>query len=240
MRKRIMNVTRLLEANVELEHSCETLMSSLRLLGGERPLKSLLVTSAQPEEGKTTIAACLSLRTSAAGTRTVLVDADLRRPAVHQVFGLPNTTGLVEIVAGDVPVSGAIQEVDVLALTNERAHPLGVVTSGQYQHKAFSVIQSPSFATTIRGLADTYQAVFVDAPPVLSVNDALMLAPLVDGVVLVLDAGLTSKRDAESAKQRLEQAGGTVLGAIMNRFDERLHGPDVHPYHAYYEEPPSK
>jgi len=240
MRKTIMNLPRLLEANVALEHSCQTLMSSLRLLGVARPLKSLLITSAQPGEGKTTIAACLGLRTSAAGTRTVLVDADLRRPAVHQVLGLQNTTGLVEIIADHVPVSSVVHEVDVSALAKEGVHPLGVVTSGRHRDKAFTVMQSPSLASALRGLAETYEAVIIDAPPVLSVSDALMLAPLVDGVVLVLDVGATTERDAESAKRRLERAGATILGTVMNRFDERLHGPSVHPYHAYYERPPSK
>lgn len=240
MRKSIMNVPSLLRANVELENACETLMSSLRLSGGAPPLKSLLVTSAQPGEGKTTITACLGLRMSAVGTRTVLVDADLRRPALHQAFGLQNATGLVEVVADHVAVASVIQEVDVSALTRDRVRPLGVVTSGRKQHEAFSVLKSSAVATTIRELTDAYEAVVIDAPPVLSVSDATMLAPLVDGVVLVLHVGTTSERDAASAKQRLVRAGATILGTVMNRFDERLHGPGVHPYHAYYEKPPSK
>jgi Mrp family chromosome partitioning ATPase len=90
-------------------------------------------------------------------------------------------------------------------------------------------------ADAIRAFAQVYDTVVIDSPPVLSVSDCLLLAPLVDGVILILSTGALLQSDATRAKQQLEQAGGRILGVVMNRFDENLHGPAFHPYHGYYE-----
>jgi Mrp family chromosome partitioning ATPase len=80
-----------------------------------------------------------------------------------------------------------------------------------------------------------YDVVLVDSPPVLSVNDAVLLAPLVDGIVLVLNTGVVTENEVKQTKERLERAGGKILGAVMNAFIEKFHGPGSQPYHGYYE-----
>ena len=229
-----MNVLAALERDVALAQACDTLISSLSLVEGGHPLRSVLVTSAQPEEGKTTVAVCLALRMAATGKRTLVVDADLRRPMVHQLLRLDNSTGLMDVVAGDVAAVKAIREVDA-AGTNGRLAALGVLTSGRSPRSATAVLQSPSFIQVLRDLGAGYDAVVIDCPPVLSVSDSLWLVRHVDGVVLVLGTGCTTERDARRAKQRIEEAGGRLLGAVLNRFDEKLHGPEFHPYHSYYD-----
>jgi Mrp family chromosome partitioning ATPase len=130
-----MNVLAALERDVPLAQACDTLISSLSLVEGGHPLRSVLVTSAQPEEGKTTVAVCLALRMAATGKRTLVVDADLRRPMVHQLLRLDNSTGLMDVVAGDVAAVKAIREVDA-AGTNGRLAALGVLTSGRSPRSA--------------------------------------------------------------------------------------------------------
>ena len=230
-----MNLLAALERDVALAQACDTLISSLSLVEWGHPLRSVLVTSAQPEEGKTTVAVCLALRMAATGKRTLVVDADLRRPMVHQLLRLDNSTGLMDVVAGDVAAVKAIREVDATAGTNGRLAALGVLTSGRSPSSATAVLQSPSFIQVLRDLGAGYDAVVIDCPPVLSVSDSLWLVRHVDGVVLVLRTGRTTERDARRAKQRIEDAGGRLLGAVLNRFDETLHGPEFHPYHSYYD-----
>jgi capsular exopolysaccharide synthesis family protein len=230
-----MNVLAAVERDVALAEACDTLISSLSLSEGARPLRSVLVTSAQPEEGKTTVAVCSALRMASTGKRTLLVDADLRRPMVHRLLRLDNSTGIMDVVAGNLAAVAAIREVDASGGTNGGSTALGVVTSGRPPRNATAVLQAPSFVQVLRDLGTGYDTLVIDCPPVLSVSDSLWLVRHVDGVVLVMNTGRTTERDARRAKQRIEDAGGHVLGAVLNRFDEKLHGPEFHPYHAYYD-----
>ncbi len=226
-------LARLLDSDAALNQSSEALMSSLRLLNGTRPLKTLLFTSAQPEEGKTTVAVVLALAMARAGKRTLLVDADLRRPRVHHILGLENAKGLVDILGGTEPKRDIVRTLEIANPGDRRACVLNVVTSGQCSN-AFEVIQSASLGECIQEFAGPYDTVVIDSPPVLSVSDPLLLAALVDGVVLIVNTGALTAADATRAKQRLEQAGGRILGVVMNRFDENLHGPGFNPYQGYY------
>ena len=230
-----MNVLAAVERDITLAQACDALVSSLSLTEGSRPLRSVLVTSAQPEEGKTTVAVCLALRMASAGKRTLVVDADLRRPMVHRFLRLDNSVGIMDVVAGDVAAVKAIREVDASGGTNGRSTALGVLTSGRSPRSATAVLQAPSFVQALRDLGTDYDAVVIDCPPVLSVSDSLWLVRHVDGVVLVLRTGRTTEHDARRAKLRIEDAGGHVLGAVLNRFDEKLHGPEFLPYHSYYD-----
>jgi capsular exopolysaccharide synthesis family protein len=225
---------RLLDASESLNQSYEALRSSLRLLNGARPLKTLLFTSAQPEEGKTTVAVGLALAMARAGKRVLIVDADLRRPKVHRLLGLQNTTGLGDIIAADLCDADAVQAVEIPAISGRQPRTLSVVTGGHAVANAFDALQSPALEEVIRHVASAYDAVLIDSPPVLSVSDPLLLAPLVDGVVFVVNTGAVTEADARRAKERIDQVGGHIVGVVMNRFDEQLHGPSFHPYHGYY------
>lgn len=228
----------LLDSNAALTQSYQALMSSLRLLNNTRPLKTLLFTSAQPEEGKTTVAVGLALSMARTGKRTLLVDADLRRPQVHQVLGLENARGLVDL-CGAAPQRELVRSLDISNPGDRHACVLSVLTSGRSPN-AFALIQSPSLGKCIGDLGESYDAVVIDSPPVLSVSDPLLLAAVADGVVLVINTGALTSADATRAKQRLEQAGSRILGVVMNRFDESVHGPGVHPYQGYYSAPAGK
>ena len=229
-----MNMVAIVERDDEIGRACDTLISSLRVAEGSGGLRRLLVTSALPKEGKTTIAACLGLRLAAAGERVLVVDADLRRPMVHRLFGLKNGPGLMDALGGDVPVAEAIRPVDLSGLTTKRGGGLEVVPSGRSPQNALSLLRSPAVERMMHDLTASSDVVVIDSPPVLAVSDSLWLVRHVDGVILVLRAGSTTARDAERAKERIVQAGGRVLGSVLNRFDERVHGPEFHPYGAYY------
>jgi len=96
------------------------------------------------------------------------------------------------------------------------------------------VMESPKLREAVEYLRAVYDVVLFDSSPILSVSDALLLAPMVDGVILVLNTGIVAEKDAKRAKDRIEQAGGHILGVVMNRFNEKLHGKSYHPYYGYY------
>ena len=224
----------LLDANEALQQSYETLMTSLRLLNDTRALKVLLFTSARPGEGKTTVVTGLALAMARAERRVLLVDADLRRPTMHRLLGLDNTQGLVDIIGGHVRGADAAHTVKISEATGSTTGVLRVVTAGRVAASALDTLQSPLLTDVIREVAAGYDVVLIDSPPLLAVSDPLLLAPWVDGVVLVVNTGAVTEADARHAKERVDQAGGRVVGVVMNRFDEQLHGPSFHPYHGYY------
>jgi capsular exopolysaccharide synthesis family protein len=234
---RYRELLRVLDSSPELRQSYETLLSSLRLRNGAKPLRTLLLTSAQPREGKTTLSVCFGLALARAGQRTLIVDADLRRPRIHHIFELDNDKGLAPMVFGQMPGKDAVHTIQVPAVAGGKGCTVSVMTSGRSSTGAFDAIQSPSLADAIGDLARSYDRVIIDSPPVLSVSDPLLLAPLVDGVVLIVATGTVTGADAKRAKDQLEQAGGRILGVVMNRFDENLHGAGFHPYHGYYDPP---
>lgn len=226
----------LLSSSPEIAHSFDTLLSSLQLLNSTRPLKSFLVTSTQPEEGKTTITINLAITLALAGKRVLLVDADLRKPRIHYVLQLENAQGFTDILMG----SGRVQDVtQVIKMTNparEDTQSLSVITSGRVSPSLMATLGSSTFRRAIEPFTRDYDAILIDSPPVLSVNDAILMASVVDGVILVLNTGVVTDRDAKRAKERIEEAGGRILGVVMNRFSEKDHGPGLHPYSSYYQE----
>ena len=192
------------------------------------------MTSAQPEEGKTTVSVNLALTMILAGKKVLILDADLRKPRVHQIFKLENTQGFSDVITGRLAAETVVQTVRVTAERRENKGILSVITSGKITPNFFSTVGLPKLKEAIDYFRNVYDIVLLDSSPVLSVSDALLIAPMVDGIILVLNTGVITEKDAKHAKERLEQAaGGHILGAVMNRFDDKLHGSGFHPYYGY-------
>lgn len=215
----------------------ETLMTSLHVFHTTQPLKTILVTSSQPGEGKTTVTVNLAVTMALAGRNVLVVDADLRKPRLHHVFGLENNPGTAEILAGKVTLEEIVDitqfvDLDVVPASNQKS--LGVVPGGAVPGD-FSATGLPKLREALDYFRPIFDFVLIDSPPVLSVNDPLLLAPLVDGVIVIINTGVVTEEEVKRAKERLEQGGGRILGVVMNGFDEKIHGPGFHPYHSYYE-----
>jgi capsular exopolysaccharide synthesis family protein len=181
--------------------------SSLAYASLSRPLRTLLITSALPGDGKTTVAANLAYAMSGASS-VLIVDADLRRPRVAEYLGVEGSVGLTDVLLGEVPLERAKlrwsdSDLDILASGPVPPNPADVLTSAAMR----GLLES--------GLA-AYDVVIVDSPPVLSVADAALLSPLVDGVVVVIDARRTRQSQAVQAVRELESAGARVVGVILN------------------------
>ena len=202
-----------------------TLRTNIEFASLDAPVRTILVTSAIPGEGKTTTAANLAAVFAQAGQSAILVDCDLRKPGVHQIFGLQNSVGLSTLLRNEG------MAVDEVAQATEQEH-LRVVTTGQLPPNPAELIRSGRMRATLALLAASADFVVVDSPPLQAVTDAAILSSLVDGTVLVVDAGRTRSGAVRSGREALAKVGARVLGVTLNRLTESMSG-DYY-YYDYY------
>ncbi len=193
-----------------------TLRTNLEFASLERPLRTLLVTSPGPEEDKSVVLANLAVVIAQAGKRVILVDGDLRRPRQHELFGLSNTVGLSTVLRGEASVA--------LPLADGGVAGLSVLPSGPLPPNPAELLASRRMSELIATLSDQADMVLFDAPPVVAVTDAAILAGQVDGVLLVIHARQTKREHAQRAKDLLEKVHARLLGAVLNNveFDASL------------------
>ena len=194
---------------------------------------SYIVTSPKPQEGKTTIVAQLGIHMAMAQKKVLVIDADMRRPTLHDICGVSNLPGLVEILQGEATPSEAIHKID-FDFNGDSYHfdfiPSGEASPAELQKR----FDTAKIRLLFENCKKTYSAVIVDTPPVLAAQDAQFLGPLVDGVLMVINPGQTYFEEAQSTKQRLNESGSKIIGAVMNRFRENIHGRSLLPFHNYY------
>jgi Mrp family chromosome partitioning ATPase/uncharacterized protein involved in exopolysaccharide biosynthesis len=208
-------------------------------------LRSLVITSALPGEGKTLTAANLAATFARDGAKVLLVDADLRRPRQHAIFGLPRSPGLAERLRGELapaaPHEGytfmpQASRDDPLRPAGAAAQPtlvenLYLLTAGTPPKGVEPVVQGALAREILQAASHHFDLVIVDAPPILATADALVLAAQADGVVFVVRAGDTDRRAAELGYEQIRRAGGRVVGAILN--DPRGTVPQYGEYYQY-------
>jgi capsular exopolysaccharide synthesis family protein len=182
-----------------------TLISMVR----EQHAKVLLLTSASAREGKTTVTANLGVVLAEAGQRVLLVSADMRAPRLHVLFGLPNWTGLTDILDRSLPLSSAVLPSTVSGLN--------VLPTGPLPSRPVEMAQSRRMAVLLQHARRDYDFIVIDTTPVLPVADALALSTLVDAVLLVVDGRSSSVDEVGNARTALAQVGASVLGAVLNR-----------------------
>lgn len=190
------------------------LRTNIRFLSVDQPMKSLVVSSSVPHEGKTTTACNLAIALAQAGEQVVLVDADLRRPTVMEVFGLSSGVGLTSVLLGDIPAEEAMQQWSTEL-------PLRVLTAGPLPPNPSELIGSSRMAALIGELTADGSIVVLDSPPLLPVTDAALLARATDGALIVVQSGRTHGEQLTTACEALRIAGGTVLGVVLNRISRK-------------------
>jgi capsular exopolysaccharide synthesis family protein len=184
------------------------LRTNFRFVDVDNPVRSVVITSANEGEGKSTVAANLARVLANAGQQTVLVDADLRRPVVAGFFGVDAQIGLAQVLVGDVTAEEALQESGIENLT--------VMSAGRVPHNPSELLGSHRMQLLLHELSREHLVV-LDAPPLLPVTDAALLAGIADGAMVVFAIGQTYKEQARLAKRRLGQTGGRMLGVVLNR-----------------------
>lgn len=221
-------------------------------LGRGGPAKFLLVTSAEPKEGKSVTTANLALTLGQMGDRTLLMDVDLRRPSQHRLFGLrQRSPGLSDLLMGAASLDEVVLTLtDLLmgdldvdkALKTPRLDNLHVIPSGSSSANPPALLSSDRLTALLKELESRYDVVLLDSPPVLAVSDAVILAPKVSGVVLVYRVRKTSKHALFRARAQLQTAKAVVKGIVLNHVkpESRLDYPYYYYPYQYYGQPEVK
>jgi len=188
-----------------------SIRTNLLFMSPEKPLKTIVVTSAGPSEGKTTTATALAEVMADGGSSVLIVDADMRRPQLHKVFELPNDAGLSSIIVGD-------GELDALVRPS-RIPNLSVLVCGPIPPNPTELLHTAGFARLLQAMAQRYDRVIIDSPPAGVVADAVVIATQVDGTLVVLKAGETSRDAAVRAVRSIEDVNARIFGAVLNDLD---------------------
>lgn len=195
-----------------------TLRTSVQFLGLDKPLKTVQVTSPSASEGKSTTIANLAVALAGAGQRVIVVDCDLRRPRIHQFFGLDNGVGLTSALVGDTTLREACQ-------TAPQIKRLQVLASGPIPPNPSELLATNRMREVLRLLSDHADVVLVDCPPILPVTDASVLSHYVDATLLVATAGVTEQRPLRRAVELLNQVEAPLQGIVLNGVkDEGAYG----------------
>lgn len=205
--------------------SFRQLRTNMQFASISRKAGAVMVTSSLPSEGKSTTATNIAIALSQAGQRVALVDADLRRPTVSEYLGLDRNAGLTTALLGNVKVE------DLLQPWGE--DKLYVLTSGQIPPNPSEILGSDAMLRLIRQLEQDFDAVIIDAPPLLPVTDAAVLSQHVGNVVLVVSCQKTHRSDVAKSLEALELVGTSVLGIVLNKLPTKGADAYAYSYHNY-------
>ena len=216
-----------------LAESFRATLTSILFTGenGDRP-RVIVLTSAGPSEGKTTVASNLALALADTGSPVLLIDGDLRKGRLHEIFQVSNAWGLSDVLAGsDLPP-------DRTSAYFETRYPrLSLLPSGPTPVSISILLHSPRTREFLQHAREEFHTVLIDSPPMLNMADARVLAKLADGVVLVVRSAQTTRESAAAAAERLADDGSRLLGAILNEWDPRKTSHTAYAYvypHSYY------
>ncbi len=215
-RSQIYQLAALLYPRSAAAEAYRTLRTNIEFAAFEGPVHTLLVTSSSPGEGKTVTACNLAVAFAQAGRRVLLVDADLRKPGVHQLFDLPNTQGLTSLLRNDAV------SVDAIAQPTEQAN-LRVITTGSLPPNPAELLGSQRMRAVLDRLLAEEDLVIFDSPPLRAVADAAILSSMVDGTLFVMDTSSSRRRAVRQGREALSRAGAQLLGVVLNRVAGTAH-----------------
>jgi capsular exopolysaccharide synthesis family protein len=230
------------EPKSQAAESFRALRTNLQFLGLESKGQLFLITSSFVQEGKTLNVVNLALCMAQAGNRVLLVDADLRKPSIHRVFGLSREPGITDCVLGNYhwrEVVGTISDIMLgdfeieEILKTPGMDKLHVVAAGTKPPNPTEILSSVRFREFLKEARQHYDFIFVDAPPILPVADATEIAPLMDGVFLVYTVGRIGRGVLKRAKSNLDNVDAKVMGIVLNNVKPEA-GPDYFRYHSHY------
>jgi exopolysaccharide transport family protein len=200
--------------------------TSILFSSAEKQPQVLLVSSAAPQEGKTSTALNLAITMAQTGGKVVIIDCDMRKPSVHKVFGIPRDKGISSILVGNCEVKDA--------LLNTPVPFLDMIPCGPIPPNPSEILGSPRMAKLLELLRKSYTRVIIDTPPLTAVTDALVIGRLVDGAVVVVRAGATPREIVRNGLTQLKAVSSPILGVVLNGVDMDRDGYYYYQYYYYY------
>lgn len=179
----------------------------------DQTLQVIMVTSSKPSEGKSTTCANMAVAFAQANKRVLLIDADLRKPSQHHIFGKSNRSGLTTVLFNQKELKDVIQ--------NSGTDNLSVIYAGPTPPNPSELLSSKKMTELLATIRGMYDVIIIDTPPILSVTDAQIVATLSDGVVLVVDSGKVKKEVALKAKTSLEHVKAKLIGVVLNNINRK-------------------
>lgn len=184
-----------------------TLRTNIQYSSFDKKIKTIVVTSAEAAEGKSTVSGNLALACSQNENKVIIIDCDLRKPSIHKKFKISNLLGLSEVLIGKAQLDDAIQS---------RNENLDVLTSGKVPPNPSEMLSSSAMTKLIEKLKEKYDVVILDSAPLGAVTDAQILSTKVDGTILVTRAERTKREIVLEAKNSLEKVGANILGCVLH------------------------
>ncbi|MBK8169293.1 MAG: polysaccharide biosynthesis tyrosine autokinase [Sandaracinaceae bacterium] len=202
---------------------CRTIRTNLMFMSADNPLRTILVTSPGPREGKTTVATSIAITLAQSSKRVLLIDTDLRRPRIHRTFDASSTIGTTSVLVGDATLEEAVQETVVPGLY--------ILPCGPIPPNPAELLHTAKFRELVEEASRTFDRVVFDSPPLGAVTDGAIISPQVQGTLLVVKAQHTSRDAVRSSLRQLHDVGANVLGGVLNNVDlsEQNYG-----YGSYY------
>ncbi|HUK90821.1 MAG TPA: polysaccharide biosynthesis tyrosine autokinase, partial [Blastocatellia bacterium] len=213
------------DVNSAAAEAYRALRTSVLLSCAGGPPKKLLITSGQPGEGKTTTAVNTAISLAQLGASVLIIDCDLRKPSVHRVLGVPNVRGLSSYLSGAEDAKNVI--------THALIPNLFVMPSGPIPPNPAELLSSDKMRRMLESLSEQYDHILVDSPPLTNVTDPVILSTLVDGVMVVVSWGKSSRDLVRRVRQELASVGAKIFGVVLNGVDMRREGYRDHHY-SYY------
>ncbi len=212
----------------QLAEACRSLRTNIVFSGADRQLRTIVVSSANPREGKTTMVLYLGTTMAQSGQRILLVDSDMRRPRLHVSAGLPRGIGLSNLIVGDESYDDAIKSTEIPNLF--------VLPCGPLPPNPAELLMSKRFATVLEELGKRFDTVILDSPPLGAVTDAVVLSKQTDGVILVVHASKTLRDEVKRASRQIKHVNGQIIGIILNQLDAKDHRYGYYNYYGYHSE----
>ncbi len=218
-----------LKAKSPIAEAYRTMRTNILFSAPENPKHVIMITSSGPKEGKSTSVSNLAITFSQMGTKTLLIDGDLRRPMVHKLFNIEKSVGLTNVLVGKTSLAETVRQIDELP-------NLDILTCGIIPPNPSELLGSVKMKNLLSHARNEYGMIFIDTPPIIAVTDPSVLSPLVDGVVLVIRSGVTQREAVVRAIDQLRRVEAPMLGILLN--DLRvgdMYGSYYYYYYYYYD-----
>lgn len=176
-------------------------------------IKSIVVTSCLPGEGKSTVISNLAVAMASSGKHVVIVDCNFRNPTIHKKFAITNAVGLTDILNKD-------EEIEDIVVINTNIPKLYVIPSGPVGSNSSELLGSEKIKAILNALTTNFDMVLIDTPPILHLSDAQILSSLSQGTIIVTSYGISEKNVLLSAKDKIEKVGGNILGVVINKIPD--------------------
>jgi len=204
-----------------ISEAYRTIRTNLQFASLDKPIKTIVITSCSPGEGKSTTVTNLAVTLAQEGKRVLIIDADLRKPVQHKLWHVTNMNGLTNVLAENADYREAVRKT--------LAPNVDILVCGPKPPNPAELLGSNRMAELLHKASEDYDYVLIDAPPVMPVTDAAVLSHNADGIIMVIGYGLTTYEAAGMVKEQLEKANANILGVIINNVPIDSHG-----YYSYY------